>query len=228
MNQKPENIVNKYAVKYFNGSFQLAADWDNEQWKNILPLSLTNTLINRPSFLPRTEVKIMYNEENIYGIFKVEDKFIRSVNSEINSPVSNDSCVEFFFTPETDTTLGYFNLEINAGGTPLIRYQKKQNIGKVEFDIEDIKNIQIAHSLPNIVEPEIIVLTTWTVEYQIPIKVLGKYFKIMKPKSGVKWRANFYKCGNNTSNPHYLTWNKVNHPTPNFHMPEFFGEIEFS
>jgi hypothetical protein len=40
-------------------------------------------------------------------------------------------------------------------------------------------------------------------------------------------RANFYKCGDGTSVPHYLSWNQVITETPDFHRPEFFGEISF-
>jgi len=219
--------MNKYIVKKFDTELEIDSNWDKKEWENIHPIILKNTMGDTPKFLPKTEVKLMYNNKYIYAIFKVEDKFIRSVNDEINSPVSNDSCVEFFFTPAMDTSLGYFNLEVNAGGTPLFRFQKRRNVGKVEVDLEDIKSIKIAHSLPKVVEPEILEPTTWTIEYQIPITMLEKYFNIKVPSSGVKWRANFYKCGDETSNPHYLTWNKVENEIPDFHLPEYFGQIEF-
>jgi len=219
--------MNKYIVKKFDTELEIDSNWDKKEWENIHPIILKNTMGDTPKFLPKTEVKLMYNNKYIYAIFKVEDKFIRSVNEEINSPVSNDSCVEFFFTPAMDTSLGYFNLEVNAGGTPLFRFQKRRNVGKVEVDLEDIKSIKIAHSLPKVVEPEILEPTTWTIEYQIPITMLEKYFNIKVPSSGVKWRANFYKCGDETSNPHYLTWNKVENEIPDFHLPEYFGQIEF-
>lgn len=219
--------MNIYKVKYFNGNLKLDADWNKTEWNNISPITLNNTMGDVPQFLPKTEVKMMYNENYIYVIFKVEDKFIRSVNRKINSPVSNDSCVEFFFTPDMEVSLGYFNLEVNAGGTPLFRFQKRRNVGKVEVDLEDIQSIKIAHSLPEIIEPEIKVPTTWTIEYQIPVAMLKKYFNIAVPMPDVKWRANFYKCGDETSNPHYLTWNKIENEIPDFHLPEYFGVIEF-
>lgn len=214
--------MNKYIVKKFDGKLEINSDWNKKEWEGIKPFSLTNAMGELPELLPNTKVKLMYDDKYIYVIFKVEDKFVRSVNREINSPVSNDSCVEFFFTPDTDDSLGYFNLEVNAGGTPLFRFQKERNIGKVEIDLEDIKSIKIAHSLPEVVEPEILEPTTWTVEYQIPINMLEKYFNIVKPTSGVTWKVNFYKCADETSNPHYLTWNKVENEIPNFHLPEYF------
>ncbi len=219
--------MNKYIVKKTEDNFEIDSNYNRKEWSEIQPIVLLNTMGDVPQFLPNTEIKMMYNEKFIYIIFKVKDKYIRSVNKTINSPVSNDSCVEFFFTPSIDVSAGYFNLEINAGGTPLFRFQKRRNIDKMEIDLEDIKSIKIAHSLPKIIDPEIIKPTDWTIECRIPIDMLKKYFKMDNPSSGVIWRANFYKCGDETSNIHYLTWNKVENEIPDFHLPEYFGEIEF-
>jgi len=219
--------LKRYSIKYFQERFNLSADWGSNQWRNVPSIALRNTILNVPPFLPKTEVKMMYNEEYIYAIFRVKDKYIRAVHTDINSPVSNDSCVEFFFTPGMNPKNGYYNLEVNCGGTPLFRFQKKQKVGEIQVSHEDIKSIKIAHSLPKIVEPEIKKPTTWIIEYSIPIKMLNKYYKISKPEKGVIWRANFYKCADETSNPHYLSWNKIIDTNPNFHMPEFFGELEF-
>ncbi len=219
--------MNSYNVKYFDGDFTPDANWNKPEWKSIKPLLITNKILNEPLFVPTTKVKLMYNKNYIYVIFKVEDKFVRSVRREINSPVSQDSCVEFFFTPANSKTVGYFNLETNAGGTRLIRFQKGHNIDKVQMDIEDIKSIKLAHSLPNVIEKEIIEETTWTLEYKISLKMLTKYFKITQPSKGVIWRANLYKTATDTTNPHYLAWNNIIHHDPHFHLPQFFGELKF-
>lgn len=28
-----------------------------------------------------------------------------------------------------------------------------------------------------------------------------------------------------SAQPHYIAWNAVDHPTPNFHLPQYFGEL---
>jgi hypothetical protein len=38
-------------------------------------------------------------------------------------------------------------------------------------------------------------------------------------------RANFYKCGDLTAHPHFLSWNPIDLPKPDFHRPEFFGTL---
>jgi hypothetical protein len=56
---------------------------------------------------------------------------------------------------------------------------------------------------------------------------MEKYSTFVKPAPGVKWRANLYKCADATSHPHWLTWSKVDYNRPNFHLPDYFGELEF-
>ena len=77
-------------------------------------------------------------------------------------------------------------------------------------------------------EPEIAEPTTWCVEFRIPLSLLEGQTTVTKPGPGVSWRANFYKCGDKTSHPHWLTWAPVGFPKPHFHLPEFFGTLEFS
>ena len=43
--------------------------------------------------------------------------------------------------------------------------------------------------------------------------------------SGTVIRANCYKCGDLTVKPHYLSWNPVVNPTPDFHRSCDFGAM---
>jgi hypothetical protein len=135
--------------------------------------------------------------------------------------------VEFFFTPSTDVSQGYFNVEMNCGGTTLFCFQTARGKNVVEIPESEYRKITRAHQLPSIVDPEIATPVTWTVEYRLPIEILKKYCRVVAPAAGVVWRANFYKCGDETSHPHWLTWSPVNFPTPDFHRPEFFGDLKF-
>jgi hypothetical protein len=135
--------------------------------------------------------------------------------------VCADSCVELFFIPGEDTATGYFNLEVNCGGAMLFNHQFARGDRVSEADCA---RIELAHSLPRRVDPEIAEPITWTVEYRLPFAVLGP---TDVPAPGVRWRANFYKCADGTSHPHWLTWAPVDRPAPDFHVPECFGTLEF-
>ena len=117
--------------------------------------------------------------------------------------------------------------EILCKGVFLFGYHlnNKETNGKIA--LEDCKKITISHSLKKNVEQESTEPENWTVEYSIPISILSKYMKVEQPKAGVSWRANFYKCADKTSHPHWLTWAPIDFPRPNFHLPQYFGELHF-
>jgi hypothetical protein len=180
-----------------------------------------------PEHFPKTEVKIAYDPQAIYLIFRAEDRYVQAVAEKHQDPVCRDSCVEFFFTPNANLTGEYFNLEMNCGGTMLFYYQPPDGSPRTEIALDDCNRMPIAHSLPGRIDPEIQTPVIWTVEYALPFSILRKYSPISEPGTGVVWRANFYKCADRCSHPHWLTWAPVKHPVPKFHLPEFFGEIEF-
>ena len=201
--------------------------WDVEPWNKIDPVVLSNYMGNKPVHFPYTQVKIAYDNEAIYIKFKVEDQYVKAVHNKNQDPVYEDSCVEFFFTPGNDITAGYFNLEMNCGGTMLFHYQMEPRKNAISISDDDISQIQVITSLPELVDPEISEKITWMVSYRIPFSILDKYQDFIKPQSGTIWRANFYKCADETSHPHWLTWAPIDFPTPDFHRPEYFGELRF-
>lgn len=190
-NEEAEYVVKKLK----KDSNPIDANWDKAQWKGIKAISLDYNMGKQPKFLPKVWAKLMYDEENIYGIFKVEDRYVRSIVQEYNGNVSGDSCVEFFFSPDSEKPLSYFNLEINAGGTPLIFYIAKPWDDFTKLGKEDIDQIEIAHSLPEVVDPEISEPTTWTIEYRIPISMLKNIPKLHNLKKAQYGKQIFTKQG---------------------------------
>lgn len=65
----------------------------------------------------------------------------------------------------------------------------------------------------------------WTVEYSIPFVFIEKYFGKLDFSPGCRLEGNFYKCGDETRYPHYGCWNPIKRTTPDFHRPEFFGDL---
>ena len=201
--------------------------WVESAWGEVAPLVLQYHMGDEPAHRPHVEAKLTYDYQAIYVIFRVEDRYVRAVARGYHGHVCRDSCVEFFFTPGVDIGLTYFNVEINCGGAMLFHYNPEGG-DTVLVDPSDCDRVEIAHSLPEIVEPEIAEPVTWTLEFRLPFDVVEKYCPTAtRPAPGVTWRANLYKCGNETSHPHWLTWAPVDFPRPNFHVPECFGVIVF-
>jgi len=216
-----------YTVQRAQTAFKLACEWGQGQWAKTETLCLANFMGPRPEHFPDTQVKLLYDDDNVYVFFRVQDRYVRAVAETYHDPVCQDSCAEFFLTCGQDTSNGYFNVEVNCGGTLLFYHQTARGKNARQVAIEDCQAIKIIASLPKIVEPEIAEPTLWTVKYALPLDILAKYAQVERPGPGVTWKANFYKCADKTSHPHWLTWNPVGKPRPDFHLPQFFGTLVF-
>ena len=206
---------------------EINAVWDKAPWCDVSAQTIGGFMGDKPEHLPKTEVKLAYTHQHLFVIFQVQDRYVRAVANHYQDNVCRDSCAEFFFSTGPDIAPGYFNLEINCGGTGLFHFQKALSVDRVPIPEQDFKKIDLAHSLPEIVEPEIEEPVTWTLEYAVPFDIIRNYCSFAEPQSEIVWRANFYKCADYTSHPHWLTWSPVDNPIPKFHLPEFFGTLEF-
>lgn len=220
--------MNSYRVRPAEQRPLINADWDQPAYSAAETLQLTHCMGERPAHFPDVQARVLYDAEALYVIFRVADRYVRAVARAHQDAVYRDSCVEFFFTPGEDVAPGYFNLEMNCGGTLLFHHQVVPRRDAVAVAPADVERISIAHTQPHQVDPEIAEPTTWCVEYRLPVEILARYApKVQLPAPGVRWRANFYKCADATTHPHWLTWSKVESPRPDFHRPADFGELIF-
>jgi hypothetical protein len=206
---------------------KIESGWEVTPWTDISSVLIRNHMGPKPAHFPSAEVKIAYDDTALYVIFRVADQYVRAVAQAHQGHVWEDSCVEFFFTPDADVSKGYFNLEMNCGGTMLFHFHPGTGKERIVFSERECEMIQRGHSLPRIVDPEIRTPIIWTLAYCLPIDLLKAYFPVVKPGPNVQWRANFYKCADQTSHPHWLTWAPVDFAKPNFHVPEAFGVLKF-
>ena len=216
-----------YKVKRVGQQMEIDGEWEKDVWKSVKAISINNFMGKIPSFKPQAKAKMMYDDRFLYVIFRVKDRHVRIQTTNFNGPVSGDACVEFFFAPDSNFPERYFNLEINAGGVPLMGYHINGHKEYTMLQPEELKQLKIAHSLPARLDQEISQPVTWTVECRIPLSVLKKYSNIAVPEKGSIWRANFYKTSSRSSNPHWITWAPVESPKPNFHLPGYFGTLLF-
>ncbi len=217
----------KYVAHRLRQSHTVDADWDSDVWRHVPALEIRHPMGAPPNHRPRTQAKVLYDDLSLYVIFRVEDQYVRAVARKHHDAVCRDSCVEFFFTPRADVQPGYLNLEMNCCGMLLFGIHTPETPDGL-MAAEDCEKIEIARSLPQqTIDPEISTPVVWTIECRLPFEVLRKYIAFDAPAPGGSWRTNFYKCGDATSHPHWLTWSVVNLPQPDFHQPAFFGWLDF-
>jgi hypothetical protein len=208
---------------------RISGTWDGPGWKNIGSIDVNNFLKQSSDHRPVTRVKAIHDDLSIRLLFKVNDRYVRCTRTVFQSDVWNDSCVEWFVQPGDEK--GYFNFEVNCGGTLLASYREgpvkingvRKRGAPLPADLGAM--IRIHHSLPSVVDPEIAGPVEWTVELAIPVSVLERFVGPVGTLSGQRWRANFNKCADECSHPSWATWNPVTEK--DFHRPWEFGEIIF-
>lgn len=182
-------------------------------------------LINWDTFQYQPDVKfrIAHANNQIWLKYYVTEENILAQIDEVNGSVSGDSCVEFFFDPQGDGN--YYNFEFSCIGMPHLAYGPRR--GERQFVAEEKirEQIAVASSLGNEPFVEKTGGHTWEMTIVIPASILIADEGIQL--KGLKTRANLYKCGDKTSESHYLSWNAVGTETPDFHRPEYFGTLVF-
>lgn len=167
---------------------------------------------------PITAFATAHSREYIYVDFFTRCNYLRAVNYKNNSPVSQDSCVEFFLqVPGSDE---YWNFEFNCIGTVNASHRKERNNPHRLTD-DEISLIKRYASCGNSPFQELEGLFNWSLTIGIPFSLIG----IENPEFPVEIKGNFYKCASATSMPHYLSWAPIKTEKPDFHRPEFFGKI---
>jgi len=165
---------------------------------------------------------IRHDGSSIYLYYQVEEPQVRAVNTGFNSPVWEDSCVEFFLSFDGDD--GYYNFEINAIGTVLGAFGKDRH-KRLHLPDSFLSRIETTPSLGRDPIESLDERTTWEVQLVIPMETF--HFSKMEILSGMDAHANFYKCGDKLKQPHFLSWKPVLTSTPDFHAPRYFGQLSF-
>lgn len=200
-----DEALRSYAVAHIDG----APDWDaipvldidNQQWLDPVDIA--------------AHAQLCYDDEAFYVRMWAEEADIRAEYpaDDLLANTYEDSCLEFFLSPVPEDAR-YLNFEFNpncAVGAQ-IGTEKANRTRLVRTD--DVYEASSARTESG-----------WEITYKIPFDFIRQLYPDFTAESGTVLRGNFYKCGNLTANKHYLSWSPTDSDTPNFHMPECFGEL---
>ena len=210
---------------------QLDGGWDSEPWRRVTPLSIDHFHPRSSEHHPRVQAKLLHADRALHVLFRVQDRFVKAACTRYGQMVCKDSCVEIFLQPRSGA--GYFNFEVNCGGTMLLWYVRDTTVtteGKFKdytpVPADLAADVGIYHSMPAHVPHEIQEPLEWRVQLVIPAKVLEAFVGPLGDFSGQAWRGNLFKCADATSHPHWASWNPIGDEL-NFHRPECFGTLWF-
>jgi hypothetical protein len=232
---RPDGTANQapaptYDVSYVPAPPPLNGQWDSPHWAAAPPLDIAHFHPRSSDHRPRVQARLLHSGEALHVLFRVEDRYVRAACTQYGEKVCRDSCVEIFLQPRPEA--GYLNFETNCGGTMLIWYVtdatpvpgglKASN----EVPPDAARTIGVFHSLPRHVPRERAEPTEWRLGLAIPFDLLERYVGPLGDLRGQRWRANLFKCADDTSHPHWASWSPIG-PELNFHQPRHFGELTF-
>jgi hypothetical protein len=218
-----------YGLRRARGAPPLDAKWDAHEWTHADTLAISHFRPEGSDHRPSTRARLLYDAAALHGVFRVEDRYVRCVHTAHSDPVCRDSAVEFFVQPKPDR--GYFNFEFNCGGALLAYHiSDHRRVGDAFAAYTPPTPAEGAlvlrcGSLPPIVTPEESEPLVWTLQFRIPLALIERYVGSVGALPGQCWRGNWYKCGDETSHPHWAAWSPVDEL--NFHLPRCFGKILF-
>ena len=208
----------------------LDGTWNAGPWARAAVARIEHFHAKSSGHRPQAQARLLYDDSGMYVAFSVRDQYVVCRHTEPQSPVCRDSCVETFLQPKADK--GYFNFELNCGGAMLLFYvtdPTRTNGGLAGFEPVDeglMRKIRIHHSMPREVREEIVEPVEWWAGYFVPNEVFERYVGPLGPAAQRQWRGNFYKCADDSSHPHWASWNPVGEAL-NFHVPQHFAAIRF-
>lgn len=173
-------------------------------------------------YAPEVAFRMYHTGDRLMLRFDVAERHTAAKVTADNGEVWTDSCVEFFIAPDDSL---YYNFETNCNGTMLLGARKSREEAE-QAPAAVLARIKRETTLPR---GEAIELPEgdnhWSLTLSIPPSALFKHG--IADWSGQKACMNLYKCGDNLSVPHFLSWQPIDTPNPDFHRPEFFADVVF-
>jgi len=218
-----------YVIRRVRTAPEFRGAWDGEAWGHAKVAEIAHFHPKSSDHRPRTHAKVLYDDAGIYVLMRVADRYVKCVETRHQGRVWVDSCVEFFVQP---AATNYFNIEMNCGGAMLlycVRIPPRGPDGKFAghriLTADELAMIRVYHSMPKTTPIEIAEPVEWCVEYFVPNALLERYVAPLGPPAQRRWRGNFYKCGDETSHPHFASWHPIGRF--DFHQPECFAPLTF-
>lgn len=219
-----------YLVRKAGVRALLNAEWDSEGWRGAETLEVSHFRPESSDHRPVTRARLLYDAQGVYVLFRVEDRYVLCTHTEYHSAVFKDACVEFFVQPKREK--GYLNFEVNCGGALLLSYNEG-TVRRPDGSMDSLhvpwslaSRVEIHHSMPKTVLPEVKEPVVWTIAYFVPFSLLEEYVGPLGSVPGQEWQGNFYKCAEDNSHPHWASWSPVGGKL-DFHQPAFFAAIRF-
>jgi hypothetical protein len=214
----PPEITVKHCDDFTVSGVGDAAAWSNTDW-----IALNRRPNGKHDYT--SQFKMLYSDSGVYVLFDAADKILTATLQEDFLDLWNEDVFEcFFWTDERHAV--YFEYEISPLGYELpilVPNLEGQFLGWRPWHYEGDKKTRKQVSATGGENASMASVTNWRAEVFIPYKLL-KPLRNVPPKSGTRWRANFYRVDYDHNQQTGWDWARVG---PSFHEFQRFGTLVF-
>jgi hypothetical protein len=214
-----------YRVQKVAVPVQVDGKRDEAAWKNAKSVGDFQFPWWKEGKKEQTEAKLLWNDQFLYVLYNCEDAHVYGEQTERDSPVYQDDCVEVFTAPDPQQPNNYFNIEMNVRAAFLDQHHPG-GPGTQAQPNWNATGIVIVASVEGTLNDDSDIDRGWVLEAAIPFENFRMVARNTPPKSDDVWHLNLNRLGGKT-NPQHSQWSPGKSERPAFHAPQYFGRVIF-
>lgn len=196
-----------------------AGEPDERGWQAVPPALVEDYPWDETGYCPAAAFRAVWTPAGLAVRWEVTERVLQVTRQGLHPRVCDDSAVEFFLMPAPERDGRYINLECN----PLCAMYVGAGTGRADNVL--LKDEPLEQFCPwSQVVPAAGGLR-WVQRMFVPFAFLRRHSALETPASGTRMRANLYKIAESGPSPHFGCWSHIDWPQPDFHRPEFFGDL---
>jgi streptogramin lyase len=215
----------EYTVHRADSPIQVDGKLDELAWRNATSFGDFKFAWWENGKQEQTAARMLWDNEFLYVAYECQDAHVSAVQTERDSPVYKDDCVELFTAPNPHRPFNYFNIEMNVNQAILDQHHP-DGPGKSTSNW-NARGIVIATSVDGTLNDDTDKDRGWVLEVAIPFANFAEVTGRPHPRDGDVWHLNLNRLGGKT-NAQYSQWSPGTAKSPAFHAPDTFGRVTFS
>ena len=220
----------RYSIQRTDEPDQLSSAWESFPWRDAAVLSIDQFHPESSDHRPRTRAKLLYTSDALLAIFyrgnRLEPESLAACLAGLDAgpPGPRPQRLKPVFRLDGQIDCLFFVQVITNqnGQGNLVAFG--QDSWRVVLQEERLEHHDFLLGHANAAEIESPV--DWSLALRIPFAMMEPYVGAIPDVTGQSWRGNLFKCGDQTSHPHWASWAPIGEEL-NFHQPEKFGELVF-
>ena len=203
--------------------FQLDGLGNADAWKHVVWTELSRR--DGASHDYTTRIKTLYSDTGLYVFFEGSDSFLTATMEEDFLDLWTEDVFECFLWPSEAHTI-YFEYELSPLGYELpilVPNLDGRFLGWRPWHYEGNRKVRKVIKINRLESAQGEQIVGWSAEIFIPFALLEPMHNV-PPKSGTRWRANFYRVDYDHHKSTAWDWARVG---PSFHEFKKFGTLQF-